>query len=121
MDAPIIVNAANDEFYKQPIFYALGHFSKYVVEDSVRIDLAEVVDDPDLDAIAFVRPDGQRVVVILNRFLVNILSHLIQILHTKFSRLNRSDNVKAIALNDVERGILEINCPARSMHTVVYG
>lgn len=30
VDAPIIVNATADEFYKQPIFYVLGHFSKYV-------------------------------------------------------------------------------------------
>lgn len=26
VDSPIIVNAANDEFYKQPMFYAMGHF-----------------------------------------------------------------------------------------------
>lgn len=26
VDSPIIVNAKADEFYKQPMFYALGHF-----------------------------------------------------------------------------------------------
>jgi len=26
VDSPIIVNAKNDEFYKQPTFYHLGHF-----------------------------------------------------------------------------------------------
>lgn len=26
VDSPVIVNAKSDEFYKQPMFYALGHF-----------------------------------------------------------------------------------------------
>ncbi|KAJ8943384.1 hypothetical protein NQ314_009751 [Rhamnusium bicolor] len=28
VDSPIIVNATQQEFYKQPMFYAIGHFSK---------------------------------------------------------------------------------------------
>lgn len=35
--------------------------------------------------------------------------------------INRSDNDKVIGLRDAERGILEVNCPARSIHTIVYG
>lgn len=34
VDSPIIVNSTADEFYKQPMFYALGHFSKFVHYDS---------------------------------------------------------------------------------------
>lgn len=30
VDSPIIINSTANEFYKQPMFYALGHFSKYV-------------------------------------------------------------------------------------------
>lgn len=30
VDSPIIVNSIADEFYKQPMFYVLGHFSKFV-------------------------------------------------------------------------------------------
>lgn len=30
VDSPLIVNSAADEFYKQPMFYVLGHFSKFV-------------------------------------------------------------------------------------------
>lgn len=26
VDAPIIVNNTEDEFYKQPMFYTMGHF-----------------------------------------------------------------------------------------------
>ena len=29
VDAPIIVNEAEGEFYKQPMYYALGHISRY--------------------------------------------------------------------------------------------
>ncbi|KAL3098956.1 hypothetical protein niasHS_000944 [Heterodera schachtii] len=34
VDAPIIVNASADEFYKQPMFYFLAHFSKFVPPNS---------------------------------------------------------------------------------------
>ena len=37
VDAPIIVNAAQDEFYKNPMYYAMAHFSKFVTEGSVRV------------------------------------------------------------------------------------
>jgi len=30
VDSPIIVNSTADEFYKQPMFYVIGHFSKSV-------------------------------------------------------------------------------------------
>ena len=41
VDSPIIVNKTSDEFCKQPMFYAMGHFSKFIDENSVRIDLIE--------------------------------------------------------------------------------
>jgi len=39
VDSPIIVNATSGEFYKQPLFYALGHFSKFLPVNSFRIGL----------------------------------------------------------------------------------
>ncbi len=39
VDAPIIVNKTSHEYYKQPFFYALGHFSKFLIPDSVRIQV----------------------------------------------------------------------------------
>ncbi|XP_075214404.1 putative glucosylceramidase 4 [Lycorma delicatula] len=38
-DASIIVNKTADEFYKQPIHYVLGHFSKFILPGSVVFDL----------------------------------------------------------------------------------
>ena len=98
-DAAVIVNGTADEFYKQPMFYALGHFSKYVPEGSIRIDSRLDVNDANLFVAAFQLPDGKRTAVILNR----------------------SDLEKAIVLTDNERGQVEFNCPPRSLHTIIYG
>lgn len=39
VDSPIIVNTEDQEFYKQPMYYALGHFSKFIQENSIRVDV----------------------------------------------------------------------------------
>lgn len=36
-DAAVIVNTTNGEFYKNPIFYALGHFSKFIPPGARRV------------------------------------------------------------------------------------
>lgn len=63
IDAPTVVNATADEFYKQPMFYTIGHFSKFIVPGSQKIDstITESV-----DAVSFLRPDGKVAVVIRN-------------------------------------------------------
>jgi len=74
VDAPIILDTENRTvFYKNPMYYALGHFSKFIVPNSVRIEcnstssLAPVV--PPLEATAFLTPppDSHVVLVVLNR------------------------------------------------------
>lgn len=67
VDAPIIVNNTVDEFYKQPMFYAMGHFSKYIPEGSIRIGLT-MPNSTALYATAFLRPDGKRAVILLNQY-----------------------------------------------------
>jgi glucosylceramidase len=66
VDSAIIVNASANEFYKQPMFYHLGHFSKFIPPDSVHI-AAESDLDGDVLVLACKRPDGTIVVVILNK------------------------------------------------------
>lgn len=39
VDSPIMINATADEFYKQPMYYAMGHFSKFVQPGSVRLKI----------------------------------------------------------------------------------
>ena len=60
-DSPVVVDAGKKEFYKQPMFYILGHFSKFVPPGSVVVGI--IADDmPSTPAVAFLRPDGSIVV-----------------------------------------------------------
>lgn len=40
LDATIIVNQTSGEFYKQPTFYAMGHFSKFLHPGSRRVQVS---------------------------------------------------------------------------------
>ncbi|XP_053330638.1 lysosomal acid glucosylceramidase isoform X2 [Spea bombifrons] len=66
VDSPIIVDTSKDVFYKQPMFYHMAHFSKFIPEGSQRIGL-DASSDSQLETVAFLRPDGSAVVVVLNR------------------------------------------------------
>ncbi|KAI1716634.1 glycosyl hydrolase family 30 TIM-barrel domain-containing protein [Ditylenchus destructor] len=68
VDAPILVNATADEFLKQPIFYALAHFSTFVLPGSVRVDSISEggSDESSLQHVAFRTSEGRRVLVLLN-------------------------------------------------------
>lgn len=37
VDSPILVDAENKQFYKQPMYYALAHFSRFMKAGSVRV------------------------------------------------------------------------------------
>ncbi|XP_018793952.1 PREDICTED: glucosylceramidase-like [Bactrocera latifrons] len=66
VDAAVIVNATNRaEIYKQPIFYGMGHFSKFLPEGSVRIEARML--SVAVEVVAFKRPDQRIAVVLLNR------------------------------------------------------
>lgn len=40
IDAAVIVNQTSGEFYKQPVFYAMGHFSKFVQPNSKKVHVS---------------------------------------------------------------------------------
>ncbi|NXA43810.1 GLCM Glucosylceramidase, partial [Eudromia elegans] len=94
VDSPVIVDGARDVFYKQPMFYHLGHFrwaggagglgaggrwqhpqrplcpcSKFIPEGSRRVGLASSRRCLlcELEHVALLRPDGTAVLVVLNR------------------------------------------------------
>ncbi|KAF7286897.1 hypothetical protein GWI33_003164 [Rhynchophorus ferrugineus] len=64
VDSPIIVNTTSGEFYKQPMFYALGHFSKFLLPGSVRI--ATKVSSSKIRVMIFKRPDNKIAMIISN-------------------------------------------------------
>ncbi|CAG2053563.1 unnamed protein product, partial [Timema podura] len=67
VDSPIIVNATADEFYKQPMFYALAHFSKFVPPGSVHIGLETENNSNSIENVAFVTEDDIKVIILQNK------------------------------------------------------
>ncbi|KAJ8897274.1 hypothetical protein PR048_002620 [Dryococelus australis] len=65
-DAPVVVNATADEFYKQPTFYGIAHVSRFVRPGSVRVGLHTGSDS--LQGVAFLTPDRVTVVVLHNTY-----------------------------------------------------
>ncbi|CAD6191920.1 unnamed protein product [Caenorhabditis auriculariae] len=98
VDAPIIVNRTAQEFYKQPMFYALGHFSKFFTRGSKRITV-KVEGSLAVSGTAVVLDGGQRALVLLNK-----------------ASSNTSASIVDAATNDV----IQLELPARSIHTVVW-
>jgi len=67
VDAPIIVNPETDEFYKQPMYYALAHFSKFLPEGSFRVNsIMGGYDSERIRSVALERPDGNLVLIVTN-------------------------------------------------------
>ncbi|XP_007525464.1 lysosomal acid glucosylceramidase isoform X1 [Erinaceus europaeus] len=97
VDSPIIVDIHKDTFYKQPMFYHLGHFSKFIPEGSQRVGL-DVSMKTDLETVALLRPDGAAVVVVLNR----------------------SSKDVPVTIRDPALGFLETISPGYSIHTYLW-
>lgn len=63
--APIIADTASDTVLYKSSYYYIGHFSKYIKRGARRIAFSRFSDV--LDVTAFENPDGQFVVVVMNR------------------------------------------------------
>ncbi|XP_017480969.1 PREDICTED: glucosylceramidase [Rhagoletis zephyria] len=97
VDAPVIANMTNRvEVYKQPIFYTMGHFSKFSPEGSIRI--AAEPTNINVDTIAFLRPDGSIAVVVFNSGYASV----------------------DVGITDTVRGSIKFQIPAKSIHTILY-
>uniref|UniRef100_A0A2K6AH60 Glucosylceramidase n=1 Tax=Mandrillus leucophaeus TaxID=9568 RepID=A0A2K6AH60_MANLE len=97
VDSPVIVDITKDTFYKQPMFYHLGHFSKFIPEGSQRVGLVASQKN-DLDTVALMHPDGSTVVVVLNR----------------------SSKDVPLTIKDPAVGFLEVISPGYSIHTYLW-
>lgn len=68
-NAPIIVNASSNEFYKQPSFYAMGHFSKFLPPGSERVKTefqSGFWHTSGVLKTGFIAPDGSQVLIVVN-------------------------------------------------------
>lgn len=72
VDAPILVDeVGKKEFYKQPMYYVMGHFSKFLPPQSVRVTLtasaAATSALANVDRVAFYTPQNQVALILQNR------------------------------------------------------
>ncbi len=65
-DTAIVVNKTSQGYYKEPFFYALGHFSKFLIPDSVKVHSTEKSRLDKFETTVFVRPDNATVIIALN-------------------------------------------------------
>lgn len=69
LDSPIIVDRSQDIYHKSPMFYAIGHFSRYIPAGSVKV-AHEIMNDKydyHFETVTFlVPPNRQLVTVVLN-------------------------------------------------------
>ena len=63
--APILCDTRTDEVLFQSSYYYIGHFSRFIRPGAERILCASTLDE--LETTAFVNPDGEVAVVVLNR------------------------------------------------------
>jgi glucosylceramidase len=63
--APIMCDSKNDTFEKRLSYYYIGQFSRYIKPGAVRIGSTRYTDK--IEITAFCNPDGERVVVLLNK------------------------------------------------------
>ena len=95
-DSPVIVNATADEFYKQPMFYAMGHFSKFVWPGS-KVLKSSII-PASFDALVFQRPTGDRVATLGNY----------------------NNEPVTVVIHDTLSGWINLEVPARTLVTVVW-
>uniref|UniRef100_M4BQ46 Glycosyl hydrolase family 30 TIM-barrel domain-containing protein n=1 Tax=Hyaloperonospora arabidopsidis (strain Emoy2) TaxID=559515 RepID=M4BQ46_HYAAE len=98
VDAPILVAEHNGtEFYKQPMYYIMGHFSKFVPPGSRRIELPKSETLSDFHRCAFVTPSNQ----IVMQF------------------LNRKESEVTISVKEPNLHTFTLKLPAKSMQTII--
>uniref|UniRef100_A0A1I8BIS3 Glucosylceramidase n=1 Tax=Meloidogyne hapla TaxID=6305 RepID=A0A1I8BIS3_MELHA len=72
VDAPILVDGEKDLFYKQPMFYFIAHFSKFIPPGSVRINTSLINLNNSInllnkiDNVAFITPRGEKIIILIN-------------------------------------------------------
>ncbi|XP_015794165.1 putative glucosylceramidase 4 [Tetranychus urticae] len=66
VDSPIIVNAEKQEYYKQPMYYALAHFSKFLKPGSTRLGFKVTNPDDNVRTTVFKTDQNQLVVITVN-------------------------------------------------------
>ncbi|XP_008555889.1 lysosomal acid glucosylceramidase [Microplitis demolitor] len=95
VDSAIIVNSETDEFYKQPMYYAIAHFSKFISRGSVRVDLTY---HRSIKSVAFITPENTTVIVLYNK----------------------NDKPKNVTIVDPNKGNINLMVSEKTIQTIIY-
>jgi len=105
VDSPIIANTSSGNvFYKNPMYYTMGHFSKFLPRDSIRIEMKVLKEkkipfvEP-LKVVTFKTPINQMVIVALN---------------------HDPTHVQSVQIQDPNYGYLALTLLPESVQTIVY-
>jgi glucosylceramidase len=104
VDAPILIDTDNGTtFYKNPMFYYLGHFSKFLTPGSRRIESTATAPhwQKPVEVTSFLTPDGQSIVTVV------------------MNRANESQSF-SLSVKDDSRGYINIDMPANSIQTLIF-
>uniref|UniRef100_K3WLY0 Glycosyl hydrolase family 30 TIM-barrel domain-containing protein n=1 Tax=Globisporangium ultimum (strain ATCC 200006 / CBS 805.95 / DAOM BR144) TaxID=431595 RepID=K3WLY0_GLOUD len=86
------------EFYKQPMYYIMGHFSKFLPAGSIRFDFPKAKDKwSDIDRTAFITPE-KRIVLFF---------------------FNRRDSDATATVQQPDKNTFTVSLPARSIQTII--
>ena len=99
-DAPLLLMPERDAFVKQPIFYALAHFARFLPPGSRRLaQPAASGAAARVDVVAYLTPTRRLAAVLLNKDAAE----------------------RCVRLRDLRRGARATLClPPRSLHTVLW-
>ncbi|XP_066971336.1 putative glucosylceramidase 3 isoform X3 [Macrobrachium rosenbergii] len=106
VNSPIMIDKDEDVFYKQPMFYAMGHFSKFITAGDVRVSFNiapattadEEVGYDNLELTAILKENGRVVVVIMNTL----------------------DEEHSISIVDTKGSVVNVDLEPRSINTILY-
>ncbi|XP_035230639.1 lysosomal acid glucosylceramidase-like, partial [Stegodyphus dumicola] len=102
VDSPIIINSSTKEFYKQPMYYIIAHFSKCLPRGSYRIGLDVPRDaykiQKNFEIAAFQTPQDKTVII----------------------TVNRKDDPIQLVVQDIKKGYLNMTVNAHSIQTYIW-
>lgn len=99
LDAFIVVNDDFTAFEKQPMFYAMAHFSRFIPPGSIRIDTSiSGMNSDAVKTVAYLRRDSKISIILFNS----------------------SNETVCLTIYDEYKGMTEITLNARSLNTIIY-
>ncbi|XP_068628103.1 lysosomal acid glucosylceramidase-like [Battus philenor] len=99
VDSPILVHGDSDEFIKNPMFYAMGHFSKFIPPGSVVVEVSRLTVTT-VPNIAVITPQGNLVVVLHNTRSSQVNVRVKTSVNKYIDVSMEPESVKTIEIND---------------------